>query len=113
MLSANGGSMIAGNKLWIAAVPVIFAVFLLNGCTTAKKTDTSRTATEQLLLSTSADLALHSANLRLFANQKVFLDATYFDSYDSKYALGTIRDALSRAGAILEESASNSDIIVE
>ncbi|HTB85340.1 MAG TPA: DUF6655 family protein [Candidatus Sulfotelmatobacter sp.] len=83
------------------------------GCTTRKTTDTPRSATEQLLLSTATDRALHSANLMLFANRKVFLDATYFDSYDSKYVLGEIRDALSRAGALLQDTAANSDIIIE
>jgi hypothetical protein len=38
---------------------------------------------------------------------------TYFDSYDSKYVEGTIRDALSRAGALLAENATNCDVIVE
>ena len=96
-----------------AVASVVLAVFVLGGCTTTKTTDTARTATEQLLLSTAADRALQSANLMLFANRKVFLDTAYFDSYDSKYVIGTIRDALSRAGALLEDNASNSDIIVE
>ena len=105
--------MIVRTILFSALTPVIFAGFLLAGCTTTKRSDTTRTATEQLLLSTAADQALHSANLVLFANRKVFLDTAYFDSYDSKYVIGTIRDALSRAGAILEENAASSDIIIE
>jgi hypothetical protein len=91
----------------------IFAALLLSGCTTVKTTDPARTATEQLLLSTAVDHTLKSANLMAFANRKVFLDTTYFDSYDSKYAIGTIRDALSRAGALLEDNVTNSDIVVE
>ncbi len=86
---------------------------MLGGCVTRKTTDTPRSATEQLLLSTATDRALHSANLMLFANRKVFLDATYFDSYDSKYVLGAIRDALSRAGALLQDTAATADIIIE
>ena len=91
----------------------ISAALLLAGCTTTKTTDPARAATEQLLLSTAADHALQSADLACFANRKVFLDATYFDSYDSKYVLGTVRDALSRAGALLEENLTNSDIVIE
>ena len=94
-----------------ALIPSI--ALLIGGCTTNNNTNPARSATEQLLLSTAADHALRSANFRLFENRKVFLDTNYFDSYDSKYALGTIRDALSRAGAILEDNATNSDIIVE
>ena len=84
-----------------------------SGCTTIKTTTTARTATEQLLLSTAADHAIHDIGLQMFAGRRVFLDESHFDSYDSKYVLGTIRDALSRAGARLWEPASNSDVIVE
>jgi hypothetical protein len=91
----------------------VFGSFLLGGCVTNRTTEPARTATEQLLLSTATDRALQSANFAPFANQKVFLDTTYFDSYDCKYAIGTIRDALSRAGALLENNATNSDIILE
>ena len=85
----------------------------LPGCTTVKITETPRAATEQLLLSTATDRALLTANLEMFAGKKVFLDPAYFDSYDSKYVLGTIRDAFSRAGAILVSAPSNSDAIIE
>ena len=100
-------------KLFSTGALLIFTVFLFDGCATNNTTNPARSATEQLLLSTAADHALQSANLMVFEDRKVFLDTNYFDSYDSKYALGTIRDALSRAGAILEDSATNSDIIVE
>lgn len=92
----------------------VFAAFLLGGCTTNKVSEPPRTATEQLLLSTAADHALQSAMPPgMFANRKVFLDAAYFDSYDPKYVIGAVRDALSRSGALLENTATDSDIIVE
>jgi hypothetical protein len=89
------------------------AALLLNGCTTVRQTDPPRTATEQLLLSTAADRAIGYVTFEEFAHKKVFLDATYFDSYDSKYVLGTIRDALSRAGALLVLDAKSSEITIE
>jgi hypothetical protein len=92
---------------------LLFTALLLPGCTTNKTTTTTRSATEQLLLSTAADHALQKVGLEIFAGKKVFLDATYFDSYDSKYVLGTIRDAISRAGARLESNLTNSDVIIE
>ena len=100
-------------KPFPAGIFLISAALLAGGCTTVRTTDPARTATEQLLLSTAADYALKSANFVFFANRKVYLDTTYFDSYDSKYAIGTIRDALSRAGALLEENMTNSDIVME
>jgi hypothetical protein len=98
---------------WPQMALLVSATLWLGGCVTNNTTTPARSATEQLLLSTAADRALRSANLDILANRKVFLDATYFDSYDSKYVLGTVRDALSRAGALLQEDAKSSDIIVE
>jgi hypothetical protein len=91
---------------------VVGAIFL-QGCASTKMTEPARTATEQLLLSTAADRALRSANLMSLAGQRVFLDASYFDSYDSKYVIGTIRDIISRAGALLEDNPTNSDVTIE
>jgi len=76
-------------------------------------TNPPRTFTEQLLLSTAADRALRSASLEMFRGKKVYVDGTYFDSYDSKYVMGAIRDAFSQAGALLASDAASSDIIVE
>jgi hypothetical protein len=89
--------------------PLLFAT----GCVTRKTTTTARSATEELLLSTATDHALTNTGLEIFAGKKVFLDSTYFDSYDSKYVLGTIRDALSRAGALVDNGLTNSDIVIE
>jgi hypothetical protein len=87
--------------------------FVLAGCSVATTTNPARSVTEQLLLSTAADRAINATVLTNFAHQKVFVDATYFDSYDSKYVVGSIRDALSRAGGLLVSSETNSDIIIE
>jgi hypothetical protein len=94
-------------------IPFVVTSFICAGCTTNNNTNPARSATEQLLLSTAADNALKSANLLVFAHQKVFLDTNYFDSYDSKYALGTVRDTLSQQGAILEDFRTNSDVVIE
>ena len=89
------------------------AVLAAGGCTQTTLTAPQRSATEQLLLSTAADRAIGSTNLALFSGKKVFVDGSYFDSYDGKYALGTIRDALSRSGAMLVGNVTNSDLVVE
>jgi hypothetical protein len=96
----------------IGFLPGLVAV-VVNGCTTQRQTLPARTATEQLLISTAADHATAAADLSLFAHQKVFLETTNFESYDSKYAVGGIRDALSRAGANLVHDAKDSDIVIE
>lgn len=89
------------------------ASLLLAGCTTIKTTSPPRSATEQLLLSTATDHALQKTGLEIFAGRKVSLDTAYFDSFDSKYVVGTIRDALSRAGALVDDTPANSDIILQ
>lgn len=76
-------------------------------------TNPPRSVTEQLLLSTAADRAVAHRDLSMFSGKKVYLDSTYFDSYDARYAMGAIRDALSSAGALLVDYVTNSDIIVQ
>jgi hypothetical protein len=93
----------------LAAILGIFSA----GCVMREVTSPPRSATEQLLLSTAADRAMASANLSMFNGRNVYVDFTYFDGYDSKYAEGEIRDALSRAGAVLAEDHKSADIIVE
>jgi hypothetical protein len=91
----------------------VLAALLATGCSTSVMTNPPRSVTEQLLLSTAADRAIASRSYIDFAHKKVFVDQTYFDSYDPKYVIGSIRDALSRAGALLVNSAKDSDIIIE
>jgi hypothetical protein len=76
-------------------------------------TEPQRSAAEQLLLSTVSDRAAQSVSLNAFANKKVYFSTNYFDSYDSKYAMGTVRDALSRAGALLVDDEYDAEIVVE
>lgn len=108
--------MLRNKKYFTILVPVVISlctIFLTAGCTTTDTTQPMRSASEQLLLSTAADRALATAQLAEFKGKKVFLDTNYFDSYDSKYALGEIRDAISRAGALLVADAKSSDVIIE
>jgi hypothetical protein len=97
----------------------LFALFILmtgllgGGCTTYNETNPARSATEQLLISTAMDRAMTNGDLSVFSGKKVFIDATYFASYDQTYALGEIRDQLSLAGAILVGNITNSDLVLE
>jgi hypothetical protein len=100
-------------RILLGATAVVAALLAVGGCAQTTLTAPQRAATEQLLLSTAAERAILSTNLSMFNGRKVFLDASYFDSYDSKYAIGTIRDALSRSGALLVRNETNSDIVIE
>jgi hypothetical protein len=89
------------------------AVTLLAGCSATRITEPPRTAVEQLLLSTAIDRSLEGVDFSSFNGQTVFFDNKLFEGYDSKYALGAIRDAMSRQGALLVDSADKARFIVE
>lgn len=97
----------------------LFATFVvcggmaLSGCTTIRSTDPARTATEQLLISTAADHAAESLALNIPKGNKVFVDATNFEGYDSKYAIGAIRDHVLQQGLLLVNDKGAADTIVE
>jgi hypothetical protein len=107
----NGSEILTQTAFAIAIFTA--TAFFTGGCASESMTNPPRSATEELLLSTAADRALASVDLRLFAGKKVYVDASFFDSYDSKYVLGTIRDALSREGALLVDDSKSAEVIVE
>ena len=114
MASANEQAIMwKHSKINATAGMFLIAAGLMTGCTTVKTTTTARSATEQLLLSTATDHAMQTTGLEMLAGHTVFVDGTYFDSYDAKYVLGTIRDGLSRAGARLTDKLTNSAVVLE
>ena len=98
----------------LAAVALVSAgAFLLTACTTEKRSAPSRTATEQLMISAAADRAAQNLSVDIPAGTKVFVDPTYFEGTDSKYAIGAIRDRLLRRGALLVEKREQADMVME
>ena len=47
------------------------------------------------------------------AGKKVFVDATYFDGVDTKFAIGAIRDRLLKLGAMLAAKREDAEAVVE
>ncbi len=91
----------------------VLALLLGVGCVQTRITEPARSAVEQLLLSTAADRAMQHVDLSIFNAKKVYVETNLFESYDAKYALGTIREALSQAGALLVNDSKSSEITVE
>ncbi|HVJ34856.1 MAG TPA: DUF6655 family protein [Terriglobia bacterium] len=85
----------------------------LAGCVTNRSTDPPRTATEQLLISAAADQAAKNLKLAVPNGSRVFVDSSNFEGYDSKYAIGAIRDSLLQQGLRLSNDKGNADTIVE
>jgi Family of unknown function (DUF6655) len=111
MLQAKDPRFVSSHA-WLAGMSFVLACFCA-GCLQTNLTQPPRSAVEQLLLSTAADRAVQTVSLSSFDQERVFVDTNYFGSYDRRYALGAIRDALSSAGALLVDSETNADIVIE
>ncbi len=89
------------------------APLLLCGCYTSRVSETPRTATEQLLLSRAAEQSMKGVDVSWLQGKKIFVEDKYFESYDKGYAVGVIRERLSRYGALLTATNDKADVIVE
>lgn len=84
------------------------------GCGTTRSTDTSRTATEQLLISDSIDRTVQQINFRPIAGRSVYLDETYLvGKTDRSYLVSTLRQHMLASGCILSTSRDKAEYIVE
>ena len=84
------------------------------GCGTTRTSFTSRTATEQLLVSDAMDRAVSQLNFRVLAGQSVYLDDTALSSaVDRQYLASSIRQHLLASGCTLNEHRTDADFVVE
>ena len=91
----------------------IMPALILSGCTTMRESLPSRTATEQLLISTAADHASDKLQMRLPKGTKAFIDDSRFEATDGKYAAAAIRDALLRQGLDIVDDKVKAQTVVE
>ncbi len=92
---------------------VLLASLMLQACTTLQTSNPTRTATEELLISTAADRAAHRLASQLTTSGLVFVDSSFFEGTDSKQAIGAIRNSLLSQGVPLTSERSKADTIVE
>jgi hypothetical protein len=84
------------------------------GCGTTRSTDTSRTATEQILVSDAIDRTVQRINVIPLAGHKVFLDNTYLEkALDKEYLISSLRQHLVANGCILTEKREDAMYILE
>ncbi len=112
--------MILPNVIFCRRFPlplcVLAVVFMLQfaGCGTMKTSNTSRTATEQLLVSDAIDRAITEIDFSVLAGKKIFLDVAPLPSgADSNYLASSIRQQVLACGALLMEERKSADYIVE
>lgn len=84
------------------------------GCGTTRSSYSSRTATEQLLVSDAIDRAVSDINFHALAGQAVFLDTTALGPVlDKEYLSSSLRQHLLASGCVLRESRDKADFVVE
>jgi hypothetical protein len=83
------------------------------GCGTTRWSDTARTATEQLIVSTAIDRAIDNIDFRPLAGRYVYLDQQYLDCVDKGYVVSTLRQHMLSEGCVLTADGASADLVVE
>lgn len=84
------------------------------GCGTTKWSDTPRTATEQLLISTAVDRAIDGMNFKPLAGKDVYLDTTFMEGIiDKNYVISSLRQHMLSQGCVLAPSKDQATYVVE
>ena len=84
------------------------------GCGTTKWSDTPRTATEQLLISTAVDRAIDNMNFKPLAGKDVYFDASYLEGIvDKNYVVSSLRQHMLAQGCVLVPSKDLATYVVE
>ena len=92
---------------------LVLCLSLATGCTSTRTTDTARTGIEQLLISNAIDQTLDKTPLPPVSGRKVFLEDKYLDSIDKGYLVGSMRQRLLAAGALLVDAKDKSEVTIE
>lgn len=84
------------------------------GCGTTRWSDTTRTGTEQLVLTGAIEQSVSEISFDVLRGQKVFLDAQYLDTViDKGYLVSTIRQQMVAQGVILKSDVKEADYVIE
>lgn len=85
------------------------------GCGTTRSTDSSRSATEQQLITHAADLAISQLDFRILSGKDVFFQDKYIDSrtVDRGYLVSSIRQQILAAGCRLKSKEEEAEFIIE
>lgn len=95
-------------------VCLAMVVFLtMIGCGTTKWSDTSRTATEQLLISSAMDDAIDEYDFYPLTGRKIFIESKGVAATDKEYLLTILRQQLAANGVFIQETKDTADYILE
>ena len=79
---------------------VLLMLFTI-GCSSMKRTDTARTAREQMLISGAIDQSLGKCDFAAFHGSRVFVEDKYLVAVDKGYIVGSVRHRLMLNGAMI------------
>ena len=86
----------------------------LTGCGTSKLTNTTRTATEQLLISDAMDRAVSQANFSVLRGKHIFINTAPVEKItDAPYLQSLVRQHALSCGCFIEPKEEDAEIIVE
>lgn len=98
----------------VRAFTVLVLALCIAGCGTTRWTDTSRTATEQLLISDAIDRSVSRIDFHVLAGQNVYLDTAFLNGVvDKEYLVSTLRQHMLSSGCTMKERKDDADFIVE
>ena len=100
-------------RLSLCAVLIPAAILFAAGCGTTKFSDTTRTATEQLLISSAMEDAVDEFNFYPLSGRKVFMKSDGVSATDKEYLLTLLRQQLAANGVLLQEKQEDADYILE
>ena len=90
------------------------AVVAVSGCATTTTSNTARTGTEQILISSAIDRSLSNVRFDDFAGYKVFIDPQFVDgTVDKGYLVGTLRSKVLQGGGKIVAAADAADLVLE
>jgi hypothetical protein len=84
------------------------------GCGTTRSSDSMRTATEMMLMSSAIDKAVNEINFQPLKGKEVFLDGDRLKGFvDEHYVVSTLRQAMFANGVIVRSDRGSAKYIVE
>lgn len=108
-----------GPDRWSGRVgPRVLAAVLIAlvaaGCGTTRWSDTSRTATEQLLMSDAIDRAVSQIDFSPLGGRTIFLDNRYLaGEVDDRYLYSTLRQHMLASGVTIKDKLEDAQYVVE
>ena len=97
----------------LAGIALTMSLTLAVGCGTTRMTDTTRTGTEQLLLTNAWDKALMRVDFRPLTGVPVFLDTANVTAVDQGWVVSSLREAMLTQGVLIREKREQAQFIVE